>query len=91
MLFTDEMQERFEQPESCPEDCSFYRVYGGTGVDLCAIRSGSNGGLGGALLTLDLPFSFITDTLVLPYTIYQQATLGGSHTMVTGKKSKCAK
>lgn len=38
----------------------------------------------------DLPFSVVLDTLVLPYTIYKQATVGGSIT-IQGLEGNCEK
>ena len=87
--FTDEVEEDFNKPDKCPEDCTIHRVYSGTSVDICLLRSGSEAGQGGAIAFWDLPFSLVADTVVLPYTIYKQATVGGSFSVPTGKNSKC--
>lgn len=53
------------------------RWYSGVKYDYCVLfkGDGSNWELEG-YLAWDLPFSLIVDTVVLPYTIYKQATIG---------------
>lgn len=80
--------EQFSEPDSCPEDCTIHRIYSGTSVDVCLLRL-DDAGQAGAIAFWDLPFSFVLDTLVLPYTIYKQVTVGGSISEPTGKESKC--
>lgn len=69
--------EEVSKKEFCPDDCVVHRVYGGTAMDLCILRT-KDAGQAGAIVFFDLPFSFVLDTLALPYTIYKQNTVGGS-------------
>jgi hypothetical protein len=45
-------------------------------MELCALYSQGGGGLLGSIVMLDLPFSFVADTVILPYTAYKQITEG---------------
>jgi len=58
-------------------DCStapyIPRVYSGVFNDWRFLTSGTEGS---TLVILDMPFSFVADTLVLPYTIYGQIRYG---------------
>ncbi len=65
---TEDGDKEFSEPDNCPEDCTVHRVYGGTSIDICLLRSGSEAGQGGAIAFFDLPFSLVLDTIVLPYT-----------------------
>jgi len=87
-LVDEDTQNMFNEPDSCPEDCTVHRVYSGTSLDICMLRT-DNAGQGGAIAFWDLPFSFVLDTLVLPYTIYKQVSVGGSFSEQTGAESKC--
>ncbi len=49
------------------------RIYSGTAYDLCYIASGSPMML---YNVIDLPFSFVADTILLPFTVYQQHDRG---------------
>jgi len=51
------------------------RIYSGTISDLCQIHSNTSNPLN-SYIFVDLPFSFALDTVILPYTIYKQATEG---------------
>lgn len=77
--------------DECAEYCSIRRVYSGVSMDICLLSAGSEGGQGGAIAFWDLPFSFIADTIVLPYTAYKQISVGGRHTGVLYYKSGCEK
>ena len=46
-----------------------YAVYGGVRNDLSAIQ---NGGAFGILAVIDLPLSFVLDTLILPVTLSKE-------------------
>ena len=51
------------------------RVYGGTSSDVGLITGDHDGYLSALLIGVaDLPFSFIADTIVLPYTVYADLT-----------------
>jgi uncharacterized protein YceK len=72
----------------CPQDCTVHRIYSGVSLDVCILRS-DNAGQGGAIAFWDLPFSFVVDTVALPYTIYKQASVGGSVSHPLGPVSQC--
>ncbi len=56
----------------CGSDCNVPRVYSGSAVDLCGLTADNL-----ALFALvDLPLSFVADTLMLPYTVYAQNRYG---------------
>ena len=85
---TEETSKKFDEPDNCPEDCTVHRVYSGVSVDMCILRT-DDSGQGGAIAFWDLPFSFVLDTLVLPYTIYKQVSEGGSFSEPIGAESNC--
>ena len=85
---SDDFEKEMSQEDSCPQDCVVYRVYGGTALDMCLLRTES-AGQGGAIAFWDLPFSLALDTVVLPYTVYKQATVGGSVSQPLGPVSAC--
>lgn len=72
----------------CPQDCTVHRVYSGVSMDICMLRT-ENSGQGGAIAFWDLPFSFVLDTVVLPYTVYKQVSVGGSVSQQLGPVSQC--
>ena len=88
VTLSEEGERRFGEPDSCPEDCTVHRIYSGVSTDICILRT-DEAGQGGAIAFWDLPFSFVLDTLVLPYTIYKQLSVGGSFSEPTSAKSKC--
>ena len=49
------------------------RIYSGTAYDLCYIANGSPMML---YSIIDMPFSFVADTILLPFTVYQQHDRG---------------
>ncbi len=58
---------------------SLPRVYSGVSYDLCVLNSKPTGTEWDVLVgfyVIDGAFSFLSDTVVLPYTIYRQATDG---------------
>jgi len=56
------------------DDCSNVpQIYSGTVVNVCALRPEN---LAILVTIVDLPLSFIADTLILPYTIYRQYSEG---------------
>ena len=60
-------------------DSDIPAFYKGTYIDIVGpVKGISAGGESGilALLLLDLPFSFIVDTLLLPYDIYKYYSVG---------------
>ncbi|ONH54506.1 hypothetical protein BLL36_12600 [Pseudomonas cedrina subsp. cedrina] len=57
------------------------RIYSGVAYDLCVLHGPPNSGSGVSLndvpwAFIDVPISGVLDTLVLPYTIYQQSVNG---------------
>lgn len=58
-------------------------------MDICLLSAGGESGQAGAIALWDLPFSLVADTVVLPYTIYKQATVGGAHKGVLFYKANC--
>jgi uncharacterized protein YceK len=80
--------EELSSPDLCPEDCTVHRVYSGTSMGMCMLRK-DNSGQGGAIAFWDLPFSFVVDTVVLPYTVYKQVSVGGSVSQPLGPVSVC--
>lgn len=86
--FTEDVDRKFNEKDHCPEDCTVHRVYSGVSVDACILRT-DDSGQGAAIAFWDLPFSFVLDTVVLPYTTYKQLTVGGSFSEPTGAASKC--
>jgi len=60
----------------CDNKCyNISHIYSGTSSDLCEIQSNTSSPLNGYIL-VDLPFSFVLDTVILPFTIYKQNTKG---------------
>jgi len=59
----------------CEGRCSNVpQVFSGTAANLCCFSN--CGSVGSSFAILDLPFSFIADTLILPVTIYKQVVEG---------------
>lgn len=85
---SDEADKEFSKPDFCAEDCTVHRVYAGTALDLCLLRT-EDSGQAGAIAFYDLPFSFVVDSLVLPYSLYKQLTVGGSISQPIAAKSAC--
>lgn len=55
------------------------RVYSGVGYDLCRLQSTPDSSFYNPFLIIylvDIPFSAITDTVTLPFTIYSQSNQG---------------
>ena len=50
------------------------QIYSGTSSELCELMSNTSNPLGYEII--DLPLSFVFDTVILPYTIYKQNTEG---------------
>ncbi|MEE1981386.1 YceK/YidQ family lipoprotein [Shewanella xiamenensis] len=86
---TPEFEKELLKPDPCPQGCRINRVYSGSKLGICALSSGG-GGQGAGIMFWDLPFSMALDTVVLPYTIYKQATVGGSITL-QGLEGECEK
>ena len=61
--------------EACTENFTIYRVYTGTTFDMYGIMD-EHSGQGGALLFLDIFFTFPVETVLLPYSIFQQNKYG---------------
>jgi uncharacterized protein YceK len=61
--------ERYE----CSDDRFVPRMYSGVFNDVAILRSDA---IDKGIVVLDLPFSLVADTLVLPYTIYGQIRYG---------------
>ncbi len=57
----------------CNPDYTIPRVYSGVSNDYRFINGNSEGK---GWVFLDMPLSFVADTVVLPYTVYKQAKLG---------------
>lgn len=91
---TPEFEKELLKPNHCPQGCTIHHIYSGSTLGICALsasaRSPGSGGQGAGIMFWDLPFSVILDTLVLPYTIYKQATVGGSIT-IQGLEGNCEK
>lgn len=69
---------RFVSPNWSPPDPTLPRIYSGTLFDFrCFLRPEMHEtqGIGGFCL-VDVPFSFIADTVILPLTIYEQIKYG---------------
>ena len=65
---------------ACLRQCVFLpRIYSGTIVDVCEVMF-DPGGHSAAVAFWDLPFSFVVDTVILPYTVYKQITEGNFST-----------
>ena len=66
--------EKYNGSQPCEE---IRRWYSGVKYDYCVLvkGDGSDWELHG-ILAWDFPFSLIVDTVLLPYTIYKQATIG---------------
>lgn len=86
---TPEFEKELLKPDPCPQGCRINRVYSGSKLGICALSSGG-GGQGAGIMFWDLPFSMVLDTVVLPYTIYKQATVGGGITL-QGLEGECEK
>ena len=70
--------------DACQNKCDFLpHIYSGTVMDFCG-GTASGGGQGGGMMLMDLPLSFIADTVILPYTAYKQINEGNIST-----KEKC--
>ncbi len=67
-------QQKYTGSQPCEK---INRIYSGVQYDYCVVFMGdeSDWELEG-YLTWDFPFSFLLDTIFLPYTIYKQATSG---------------
>ena len=61
-----------EEQTKFGSDCNVPRVYSGSDVDICGLTA-ENLGL---FALIDLPLSFVVDTILLPYTIYSQQKYG---------------
>ncbi len=75
---------RLAGPDWKPPDHPLPRIYSGTLFDIrCLLQPGmyNTQGLGGLCL-VDVPFSLIADTVILPFTIYDQIKYGS---YATGK------
>lgn len=57
----------------CDENYEISRVYSGIANDLRFLRGNS---VGQGIVVIDMPFSFVLDTGVLPYTIFTQNKYG---------------
>ncbi len=69
---------RFVSPNWSPPDPKLSRIYSGTQFDFrCFLRPEMHQtqGIGGFCL-VDVPFSIIADTVILPLTIYEQLKYG---------------
>lgn len=61
---------------ACFRQCVFLpRIYSGTIIDVCEVMF-DFGGHSAVVAFWDLPFSFVADTVILPYTGYMQITEG---------------
>lgn len=55
-----------------PEGGNPPRIYSGTTADLLTLEGSGHNADGGLTLLLDLPLSFVADTVLLPVTVYEQ-------------------
>jgi len=67
----DAVSAESRQAFMCTKTPWWPRVYSGVVFDFWALNDPV-----GALLILDIPFSLIADTLILPFTLYEQARYG---------------
>ena len=64
---------RFDRDDNDCSTCSTIPwIYSGVAYDLCYLKYPE----AGLIIVLDAPFSFIADTVTLPYTIYKQFSEG---------------
>ena len=80
---TDNSDPEKLKAEACQANCTMPRVYSGTAMDFCGFVD-EDSGQGGGIMFWDMPFSFVTDTIVLPYTIVKQMQKGN-----ISSKEKC--
>jgi uncharacterized protein YceK len=75
--YAKEEMEKDKNTTSAKLSC-FPQIYSGTVFDVIAVKEtfGNPTDNIGALLFLDIPFSLIADTVVLPITIYEQIRYG---------------
>lgn len=85
-LNVDYKSNKPKQPDPCAEYCSINRVYSGVSMDLCLLSAPTHGGF---FAIWDLPLSLVADTVILPYTLYRQASDGGKHTGVLYYNTEC--
>jgi uncharacterized protein YceK len=81
---------RLTGPDWRPPDHPLPRIYSGTLFDFrCLFRSEmyDTQGLGGFCL-IDVPFSLVVDTVILPYTIYDQIKYGSYATSKPADEKK---